>query len=703
MESNGKVEFMAVTSVAGGGVGAYTYTVTRDLDGTGRNLWYAGDAVLNTGTTGNGFIDIYSVRGVKAGTEIGPTIVGNVRTGTTYNQWVSAWAVGNLNGLYGYGANHVYGAAFGKYGTGVASSFLTADATNGIRMMARSAGDADTMMAQWDKDGNILIGEATKGNTYISAGVVKIRYGVNEAIVLTNTEARFDNLIKVYGASGAISLGVVDADPHLALPTSAAAGTGIWLDRTGMYGLAHNVLQATFSATTGAITAGAGNVLLNSDGISTVGEYGHAELKGAYRIATSGTNIMSLHAYTTGLGTAPSPYVTEIFMDMTYVAGGAGSPYTQFNMTVDTATPFVATKTGVSVSSISVGTTGAAAGAIKAAAGITSDGHMLWTTDNTYDIGASGATRARDLFLGRNAVITGGLNVNTTGAAAGEIKTAGNVGIRMAPTYTLDITGADVAESGLRVGTAGYTNLPATVGVTDGIILNARGLNVVADAATLGTGPTVGVGIAINRAGPALVIKNVHASGYALLVEAGNVGIGGTPEAALTTYGNATVRSNPNVSGLFSVSALYAALVIGSENGNTPYIGAEDGVGGGHTDAVALSFRFNHVQKMMLDATGVKVTSGYSGGTVGALDDYDDALVLRDGMSLADPRPLIEVGALAKQSDGQLFWDIDRTIMLLGGGIYQGRQQMDRDRAENMSRLAALEAEVAGIKAKLAA
>ena len=43
-----------------------------------------------------------------------------------------AWAVGNLNGLYGYGVD-IYGAAFGKYVNNC--SFLTIDPTNGIRMI----------------------------------------------------------------------------------------------------------------------------------------------------------------------------------------------------------------------------------------------------------------------------------------------------------------------------------------------------------------------------------------------------------------------------------------------------------------------------------------------------------------------------------------------------------------------------------------
>jgi len=145
MEADGKVEFMAVT---GGptGTGPYAYTVTRNLDGTGANDWYAGDAVFNTGAAGDGFIDLYSYSGVTSGTT-GPTIVGNVRNSTIYNDWTEHWAIGNLNGIYGYGTD-TYGVGLGKYST--TTAYITIDATNGYRIHG-----SDYVVAQWDNDGDI--------------------------------------------------------------------------------------------------------------------------------------------------------------------------------------------------------------------------------------------------------------------------------------------------------------------------------------------------------------------------------------------------------------------------------------------------------------------------------------------------------------------------------------------------------------------
>jgi hypothetical protein len=138
MEANGKVEFFAVTSAATELTpnAEYSYTVTRNLDGTGANQWYAGDAIFNTGTTGDGWIDLYSVQGMKPGvTQAGPAIVGNVRNSSTYNDWGERWAIGNLNGVYGYGVD-TYGAAFGEYASGKAN--VTIDATNGLRLRSHT-------------------------------------------------------------------------------------------------------------------------------------------------------------------------------------------------------------------------------------------------------------------------------------------------------------------------------------------------------------------------------------------------------------------------------------------------------------------------------------------------------------------------------------------------------------------------------------
>lgn len=153
MQANGKYEAMAITSGASGS-GPYTYSVTRNLDGSGANDWTAGDAVFNTGTTGDGFIDLYSINGLIPGSTAGPTIVGNVRTGTTYSDIAARWAIGNLNGLYGYGTD-TYGAAFGDN----SNAWVKIDPTNGVRI-----GHNATTYVEVDASGNALFsGQVTIG------------------------------------------------------------------------------------------------------------------------------------------------------------------------------------------------------------------------------------------------------------------------------------------------------------------------------------------------------------------------------------------------------------------------------------------------------------------------------------------------------------------------------------------------------------
>ena len=76
-------------------------------------------------------------------------------------------------------------------------------------------------------------------------------------------------LLTMSGASSAITIGTTP-------PTSASAGTGIWLDRTGLYGLLSDVEQVKLDAATGAITAGAGNVTINASGIKLQEGIGNA-------------------------------------------------------------------------------------------------------------------------------------------------------------------------------------------------------------------------------------------------------------------------------------------------------------------------------------------------------------------------------------------------------------------------------------------
>jgi len=216
LENSSKVEFMQITSPPSGS-GPYAYTVFRDLDGTGENDWYAGDAVFNSGSINDGFIDLYSAHGIKSVNQFGPTIAGNVRNSITYNDWITRWAIGNLNGLYDYSST-TWGAAFGGYGSGSAN--ITIDNVNGIRLR-----NYNQTVIQLDNSGSAII-----------AGKLSMP-----------------------GASGAITIGAIP-------PISASVGTGIWIDRTGLYGLNSGSPQA-YIGSDGNFYAGLGKIRIDANGI----------------------------------------------------------------------------------------------------------------------------------------------------------------------------------------------------------------------------------------------------------------------------------------------------------------------------------------------------------------------------------------------------------------------------------------------------
>ncbi len=136
LEADLNVEIMEVTStyttITAGE--EYSYTVTRNLDGTGANSWVEGSGIINTGTVGTGFIDIYATNSLKTGVQTaGSTIAFMQRTGTgAFDLGIRA-ATGNMKGWYGY-TTDTYGAGFGDE----SGENLTIDPTNGLRIRAAS-------------------------------------------------------------------------------------------------------------------------------------------------------------------------------------------------------------------------------------------------------------------------------------------------------------------------------------------------------------------------------------------------------------------------------------------------------------------------------------------------------------------------------------------------------------------------------------
>ncbi len=103
--------------------------------------------------------------------------------------------------------------------------------------------------------------------------------------------------------------------------------------------------------------------------------------------------------------------------------------------------------------------TAPSAGSVTARWRINQNGHFLAEVDNTYDFGASGATRPRDLFLGRNLAVGGTLVV--TGNVVGDL-------LFTDATY-------DIGKSGATRPRDGFFSRNVTVG---GLLTAAGGITV---------------------------------------------------------------------------------------------------------------------------------------------------------------------------------------------------------------------------------
>jgi len=161
MEKAGQVEYMYVLSGPTGS-GPYAYGVIRNRDGTGRNDWLAGDTIVNTGKAGDGIIDLYAQHGIL-GSGSGPTIVGWVRGSRIFNDMTERWAIGNLNSLYGVGANDTYGVGLGQYASGKGNVLI--DDASGIKMRTYN-----TTKFQVQPDGDVFIGSdvSAPASTFLS-------------------------------------------------------------------------------------------------------------------------------------------------------------------------------------------------------------------------------------------------------------------------------------------------------------------------------------------------------------------------------------------------------------------------------------------------------------------------------------------------------------------------------------------------------
>ena len=183
------------------------------------------------------------------------------------------------------------------------------DVSEGDVILRRGNGAGSARITLDGSADTIQVGQAaaSQNNVLISGGAISIRNNITERIGLTaagiltikdsggnavitldaSAGAEITKMLAMKGADAAIAIGTTP-------PTSASAGTGIWIDRTGIYGLLSNTYQAKMQATDGKVIAGAGNVTLDANGITVTGGL-TASAPNKYKIVYNSNTITELY------------------------------------------------------------------------------------------------------------------------------------------------------------------------------------------------------------------------------------------------------------------------------------------------------------------------------------------------------------------------------------------------------------------------
>jgi hypothetical protein len=184
----------------------------------------------------------------------------------------------------------------------------------GVLKLGTDVGATATTGFSFDPVGNtVTIGSASYTGTVTIYGGGTFTGALSAATgsfsgAITASSGSISGPLTMSGASSSISIG---ATP----PTSATVGTGIWLDITGLHGLASNVVQAKFDAVTGKITAGAEAVTLDALGITVKVASGEVSVGGASNSIdfTNSAGTVNLGGMVKVLDTFSSSNDTEIY------------------------------------------------------------------------------------------------------------------------------------------------------------------------------------------------------------------------------------------------------------------------------------------------------------------------------------------------------------------------------------------------------
>ena len=189
-------------------------------------------------------------------------------------------------------------------------------------------------------------------------------------------------------------------------------------------------------------------------------------------------------------------------------------------------------------------------GAVTYGAGLTLGGNLLFNPDNTYDIGASGANRARTLYLGTSLITP---SATISGLTSGRVPYASTGGL-LTDSANLLYSGTDLTVYGITVGRGAGAGSTNTVVGASALSVNTAGANIVAVGYQALKNNTANNNTAVGYNAAVTTTSQLYlaAFGYQALVNSSgdrNTGIGFGAGQAITTGGYNTAIGSQAMGG----------------------------------------------------------------------------------------------------------------------------------------------------------